>query len=161
MVRLWRRHHNTGRQVRISRFMVKTWDADGHRYIRLASDLPSRSGWLFSKIPLTATNWEVRHTIQVQGQDTNRTRSSLSSRFMVRQTSMGTDSHCGSPSSEANKVRSLGTQTILKVWASSSIRTRTTDQAPSSPTSWLWLVMARPRTTRILMARIKSWLAAP
>lgn len=30
-----------------------------YRYIRLTSDRPSQSGWLFSKLPLTATNWEV------------------------------------------------------------------------------------------------------
>ena len=29
------------------------------RYIRLTADKPSRSGWLFSRVPLTATNWEV------------------------------------------------------------------------------------------------------
>ena len=29
------------------------------KYIRLVSDKPSRSGWLFSRVPLTATNWEV------------------------------------------------------------------------------------------------------
>ncbi|KAF3356644.1 Serine/threonine-protein kinase BUR1 [Verticillium dahliae VDG1] len=28
-------------------------------YIRLASDRPSQSGWLFSRVPLTATNWEI------------------------------------------------------------------------------------------------------
>lgn len=42
------------------------WDFGGDtiirtdRYIRLASDKPSRDGWLFSRVPLTATNWEVR-----------------------------------------------------------------------------------------------------
>ena len=30
-----------------------------YRYVRLAPDRPSRTGWLFSKMPLTATNWEV------------------------------------------------------------------------------------------------------
>ena len=30
------------------------------QYIRLSSDKPSRDGWLFSRVPLTATNWEVR-----------------------------------------------------------------------------------------------------
>ena len=32
----------------------------GCRYIRLTSDRPSQDGWLFSKLPLSATNWEVR-----------------------------------------------------------------------------------------------------
>lgn len=30
------------------------------KYVRLASDKPSRDGWIFSRVPLTATNWEVR-----------------------------------------------------------------------------------------------------
>jgi hypothetical protein len=44
------------------------WDFGGDtiirtdKYIRLASDKPSRDGWLFSRVPLTATNWEVRYT---------------------------------------------------------------------------------------------------
>jgi mannose-binding lectin 2 len=29
------------------------------RYIRLTADKPSRDGWVFSRVPLTATNWEV------------------------------------------------------------------------------------------------------
>ncbi|KAJ9639511.1 hypothetical protein H2199_006546 [Coniosporium tulheliwenetii] len=29
------------------------------KYIRLTADRPSRAGWLFSRVPLTATNWEV------------------------------------------------------------------------------------------------------
>ncbi|KAG5960082.1 hypothetical protein E4U58_004782 [Claviceps cyperi] len=36
-------------------------------YIRLTSDLPSQSGWLFSRIPLTATNWEVEVEFQISG----------------------------------------------------------------------------------------------
>jgi mannose-binding lectin 2 len=45
------------------------WDFGGDtiirtdQYIRLASDKPSRDGWLFSRVPLTATNWEVRWTL--------------------------------------------------------------------------------------------------
>lgn len=30
-----------------------------YRYIRLTSDRPSQQGWAFSRVPLTATNWEV------------------------------------------------------------------------------------------------------
>ena len=30
-----------------------------YRYIRLTSDRPSQEGWIFSRVPLTATNWEV------------------------------------------------------------------------------------------------------
>ena len=29
------------------------------RYVRLTSDRGSQSGWIFSRLPLTATNWEV------------------------------------------------------------------------------------------------------
>lgn len=29
------------------------------KYVRLSSDKPSRSGWLYSRVPLTATNFEV------------------------------------------------------------------------------------------------------
>ncbi|KAG5923035.1 hypothetical protein E4U61_004475 [Claviceps capensis] len=36
-------------------------------YIRLTSDLPSQSGWLFSRVPLTATNWEVEVEFQISG----------------------------------------------------------------------------------------------
>ncbi len=37
------------------------------QYIRLAADLPSQSGWLFSRIPLTATNWEVEFEFSISG----------------------------------------------------------------------------------------------
>jgi len=42
------------------------WDFGGDtvirtdKYIRLTPDKQSREGWLFSRVPLTATNWEVR-----------------------------------------------------------------------------------------------------
>jgi mannose-binding lectin 2 len=42
------------------------WDFGGDtiirtdKYVRLASDKPSRDGWIFSRVPLTATNWAVR-----------------------------------------------------------------------------------------------------
>ncbi|KAF2270214.1 vesicular integral-membrane protein VIP36 precursor [Lojkania enalia] len=38
------------------------------RYIRLASDKPSRSGWIFSRVPLTATNWEIMVEFKIHGQ---------------------------------------------------------------------------------------------
>ncbi|KIX95750.1 uncharacterized protein Z520_08458 [Fonsecaea multimorphosa CBS 102226] len=37
------------------------------QYIRLASDMPSQSGWIFSRIPLTATNWEVEFEFSIHG----------------------------------------------------------------------------------------------
>ncbi|KZM26890.1 uncharacterized protein EKO05_0011405 [Ascochyta rabiei] len=50
------------------------WDFGGDtiirtdQYIRLASDKPSRDGWLFSRVPLTATNWEIVVEFKVHGQ---------------------------------------------------------------------------------------------
>src|ERR1700753_2010270 len=41
------------------------WDFGGDtiirtdKYVRLTPERASRSGWLFSRVPLTATNWEV------------------------------------------------------------------------------------------------------
>ncbi|CZT01216.1 related to vesicular integral-membrane protein VIP36 [Rhynchosporium agropyri] len=37
------------------------------RYIRLTSDRPSQEGWLFSRVPLTATNWEIEVEFQING----------------------------------------------------------------------------------------------
>src|SRR3569833_1286367 len=37
------------------------------RYIRLTSDRPSQSGWLFSRVPLTATNWEIEVEFKIHG----------------------------------------------------------------------------------------------
>ncbi|PQE08212.1 hypothetical protein CJF32_00010279 [Rutstroemia sp. NJR-2017a WRK4] len=38
------------------------------RYIRLTSDHPSSAGWLFSRVPLTATNWEIEVEFKIHGQ---------------------------------------------------------------------------------------------
>lgn len=49
------------------------WDFGGDtiiradQYIRLAADSPSQSGWVFSKIPLTATNWEIEFEFSISG----------------------------------------------------------------------------------------------
>ncbi|KAF2205271.1 vesicular integral-membrane protein VIP36 precursor [Delitschia confertaspora ATCC 74209] len=40
------------------------------KYIRLASDMPSRMGWVFSRVPLTATNWEIIVEFKIHGQHT-------------------------------------------------------------------------------------------
>lgn len=37
------------------------------QYVRLTADQPSQSGWVFSKIPLTATNWEVEFEFAISG----------------------------------------------------------------------------------------------
>ncbi|ORY70166.1 vesicular integral-membrane protein VIP36 [Pseudomassariella vexata] len=38
-------------------------------YIRLSSDRPSQSGWLFSRVPLTATNWEIEVEFKIHGKN--------------------------------------------------------------------------------------------
>ena len=37
------------------------------QYIRLTSDLPSQAGWMYSRVPLTATNWEVEVEFKIHG----------------------------------------------------------------------------------------------
>jgi mannose-binding lectin 2 len=37
---------------------------------RLTGELPSRAGWLFSKVPLTATNWELEIEYKISGTGT-------------------------------------------------------------------------------------------
>jgi len=39
----------------------------GTRYIRLAADRPSQQGWIFSRVPLTATNWEIEFEFAIHG----------------------------------------------------------------------------------------------
>lgn len=38
------------------------------KYIRLTSDRPSQGGWLFSRVPLTATNWEIEFEFKIHGE---------------------------------------------------------------------------------------------
>ncbi|ROW04620.1 hypothetical protein VPNG_07475 [Cytospora leucostoma] len=38
-------------------------------YIRLTSNRPSQMGWLWSKVPLTATNWEIEVEFKIGGKD--------------------------------------------------------------------------------------------
>jgi len=37
------------------------------QYIRLTSDRPSQEGWIFSRVPLTATNWQIEVEFKVHG----------------------------------------------------------------------------------------------
>ncbi|OJK00870.1 hypothetical protein ASPACDRAFT_77753 [Aspergillus aculeatus ATCC 16872] len=37
------------------------------QYIRLTSDRPSQQGWIFSRVPLTATNWEIEVEFKIHG----------------------------------------------------------------------------------------------
>ncbi|KAI1435789.1 concanavalin A-like lectin/glucanase domain-containing protein [Xylaria sp. CBS 124048] len=39
-------------------------------YIRLSSERPSQNGWLFSRVPLTATNWEIEVEFKIHGKNT-------------------------------------------------------------------------------------------
>src|SRR6266566_263118 len=39
------------------------------RYIRLTSERPSQTGWLFSRVPLTATNWEIEVEFKIHGKN--------------------------------------------------------------------------------------------
>ncbi|KAH8589321.1 concanavalin A-like lectin/glucanase domain-containing protein [Bisporella sp. PMI_857] len=49
------------------------WDFGGNtiiradQYIRLTSDRPSQEGWIFSRVPLTATNWEIELEFKLHG----------------------------------------------------------------------------------------------
>ncbi|KAH8671945.1 lectin family integral membrane protein-like protein [Tricladium varicosporioides] len=40
------------------------------QYIRLTSDRPSQAGWIFSRVPLTATNWEIEVEFNIHGSNT-------------------------------------------------------------------------------------------
>ncbi|MCJ1234561.1 hypothetical protein MMC14_002522 [Varicellaria rhodocarpa] len=37
------------------------------QYVRLTSDRGSQSGWIFSRLPLTATNWEIEFEFKIHG----------------------------------------------------------------------------------------------
>lgn len=49
------------------------WDFGGStvvradQYIRLTAQQPSQSGWMFSRVPLTATNWEIELEFKIHG----------------------------------------------------------------------------------------------
>ncbi|KAI9934912.1 hypothetical protein ASPWEDRAFT_660033 [Aspergillus wentii DTO 134E9] len=38
------------------------------KYVRLTSDQPSQQGWIFSRVPLTATNWEIELEFKFHGE---------------------------------------------------------------------------------------------
>lgn len=40
------------------------------KYIRLTAEQHSRAGWLFSRVPLTASNWEIEVEFKVHGTQT-------------------------------------------------------------------------------------------
>ncbi|CAK7236358.1 hypothetical protein SCUCBS95973_009580 [Sporothrix curviconia] len=40
------------------------------QYIRLTADRPSQMGWIFSRVPLTATNWQIEVEFKIHGKNT-------------------------------------------------------------------------------------------
>lgn len=67
MVRFWRRYDNKSRPVRFRELSLAQGDSHVQsllRYIRLTSDRQGQEGWIFSRVPLTATNWEVYYPIK-------------------------------------------------------------------------------------------------
>ena len=108
------------------------------RYIRLTSDRPSQQGWVFSRVPLTATNWEVSFFFS----ECRVGMVLIGARLNSNSNSMGTvtctvmDSPCGSPSSVEHKVRFLARQITSRVLVFSSTLTRTTVPVPHFPMSW-------------------------
>jgi mannose-binding lectin 2 len=38
------------------------------KYIRLTADRPSQQGWIFSRVPLTATNWQIELEFGIHGE---------------------------------------------------------------------------------------------
>ncbi|OQD75285.1 hypothetical protein PENDEC_c007G01944 [Penicillium decumbens] len=38
------------------------------KYIRLTADRPSQQGWIFSRVPLTATNWQIELEFKIHGE---------------------------------------------------------------------------------------------
>lgn len=57
-------------------FQARWWDFGGNtivntnKYVRLTSDRPSQSGWLFSRLPLTARQFEVEVEFAITGKST-------------------------------------------------------------------------------------------
>ncbi|BDD59313.1 hypothetical protein MPDQ_002732 [Monascus purpureus] len=56
-----------------SDFQSRWFDFGGHtivradKYIRLTADRQSQRGWIFSRVPLTATNWEIELEFKIHG----------------------------------------------------------------------------------------------
>ncbi|KAJ5113705.1 hypothetical protein N7456_002239 [Penicillium angulare] len=40
------------------------------KYIRLTADRPSQQGWIYSRVPLTATNWQIELEFEISGSGT-------------------------------------------------------------------------------------------
>jgi lectin, mannose-binding 2 len=72
MVRFWRRRNHSNRLVSVDGIYYVRRErrlTPKPRYIRLTSDRPSQAGWLFSRVPLTATNWEIECEFKIHGKN--------------------------------------------------------------------------------------------
>ncbi|RFU29178.1 hypothetical protein B7463_g7165, partial [Scytalidium lignicola] len=67
------RTHSLAQPYLDSDMQSRWWDFGGNtiiradKYIRLTSDRQSQEGWIFSRVPLTATNWEIEVEFQIHG----------------------------------------------------------------------------------------------
>ena len=109
----------------------------GLRYIRLTSTYPSQQGWVSSRVPLSATNWEVgipHYFCRTSSQYaylcgwprklTGTFRLKLSSRFMALVTYMETDLQCGLRRTVQLMALSSGRQTNSRALEFSLIHIR-------------------------------------
>jgi len=61
-----------------SQMQSRWWDfggdtvirTDTNGYVRLTGEIGSRAGWIFSRVPLTATNWEIEVEFKIEGTGT-------------------------------------------------------------------------------------------
>ena len=139
MVGFWRRHCYSYRPV-CSPANQSSCEVMSNvcRYVRLTSERQSQQGWIFSRVPLTATNWEVHppHPSSRDHKHLTWDRLNSSSRSTDQVTSTATDLRFGSPRTVLHPVPYSDLQIGLKVWAFSSTPTRTTVLVLRSRTSW-------------------------
>lgn len=68
------RTHSLAQPYLDSDMQSRWWDFGGDtivrtdKYIRLTADRPSRMGYVWSRVPLTATNWEVEIEFKIHGE---------------------------------------------------------------------------------------------
>ncbi|KAF2720840.1 hypothetical protein K431DRAFT_270124 [Polychaeton citri CBS 116435] len=70
------RTHSLSAPYLDSEMQSRWWDYGGStviradQYVRLTSTEQSQNGWIFSRVPLTATNWEIEFEFKISGQGT-------------------------------------------------------------------------------------------
>lgn len=68
MVRLGWRYHHPRRPVCLPLDCTRKYSLTlSFRYIRLTSDRQNQNGYLWSRLPLTATNWEIELEFKIHG----------------------------------------------------------------------------------------------